>query len=259
MDKKTTDIINNIDIPNIFEEINLDDKEINKILENKDIDYLKIKNNILNNISEYNNFNKINTKKRLFLRNIKPLVAAILIICLSCSVYAYNKGYLEEYFGKNSEKINEGRVHIELNQELDGIVLKSADVISGETDANILLAFQKKDGKPFKGIPSIKYDIKLSGKISCGGSSSKMSSDNTTMTTLIEIRGDNKPLKGRTVDINIDGMIIRNFNSNEYVCDSDLYKLYKNNPINVTMSNEDKKIEEKNLKKKLKKMMRNFI
>ena len=89
-------------------------------------------------------------------------VAAILALCLSGTVFAIHQWYMEDFFGEGSVP-GERLDRVLESQVSKGVKMTLAEVIAGEQDANVIVYFERADGKPFPaGTQAANLDFQLS-------------------------------------------------------------------------------------------------
>ncbi|HWQ77558.1 MAG TPA: hypothetical protein VN381_02020 [Anaerovoracaceae bacterium] len=79
---------------------------------------------------------------------LRIAVAVILALCLSGTVFAIHQWYMEDFFGKGSVP-GERLDRVLESQVSGGVRMTLAEVIAGEQDANVIVYFERVDGKPF--------------------------------------------------------------------------------------------------------------
>jgi hypothetical protein len=81
-------------------------------------------------------------------KGLRIAVAVIVALCLSGTVFAIHRWYMEDFFGEGS--VPAERLDRVLESQVSGGVrMTLAEVIAGEQDANVIVYFERVDGKPF--------------------------------------------------------------------------------------------------------------
>ena len=79
---------------------------------------------------------------------LRIAAAAIAALCLSGTAFALHQWYVEDFFGESA--VPEERLDRVLDhREAKGVQMTLAEVIAGEQDANVIVYFERADGKPF--------------------------------------------------------------------------------------------------------------
>lgn len=160
MKRKITDIMRELD-PEALETFELTEAEVSELA--KGVDMGKIRRAALDKISCTENISMPAERKRWRKKTgFRVAVAAVLALCLSGTVFAIHQWYMEDFFGEGS--VPEERLDRVLeSQESNGVRMTLAEVIAGEQDANVIVYFERVDGKPFPaGAQAAVLDFQLS-------------------------------------------------------------------------------------------------
>lgn len=166
MKRKIVDIIQDLDAdimqdldPEVLEALDLSETEIGRL--SREADMEKIRQAALEKISLPENspeLEKASVPERISApaggkhwqkrRGLRIAVAVILALCLSGTVFAIHQWYMEDFFGEGS--VPAERLDRVLESQVSGGVrMTLAEVIAGEQDANVIVYFERVDGKPF--------------------------------------------------------------------------------------------------------------
>lgn len=135
-------------------------------------------------------------------RQVRRLAAAaVLILCLGCAVFAVQKGYFETFFG--IDPLSDSQIlRVNSSQTSDGIRMTLAEVIPGETDGVLTVAFERTDGSSFpENVELAEFNVLLDGKTAGGMEGKQLSDDKKQLLYCIELDGREIPIKGKTLTV----------------------------------------------------------
>lgn len=146
MKRKIVDIMQDME-PEVLETFHLTEKEISEL--SRGINMENIQRATLEKISIPEKISAPEESARWRKRNVfRIAVAAILTICLSGTVFAIHQWYMEDFFGEGSVPVERLDRVLE-SQVSGGVRMTLAEVIAGEQDANVIVYFERVDGRPF--------------------------------------------------------------------------------------------------------------
>ncbi|WP_027398743.1 hypothetical protein [Anaerovorax odorimutans] len=235
MERKIVDLMENINLE-MIEEVELAEKEIYDLSRGANMERIfSITQKKISEAPKRKSWYKFKRKR------IQVAVAAILVLCLSGTVFAIHQWYLEDFFGKNSA-VPEDRLDRVLDSQVsDGVKMTLAEVIAGEEDANVIVYFERENGEPFPestDVAGLEFNLNSSfkGQQAMNDVMIKMLDNNHKLAYCYNISSFQSIL-GKT--LNIDAGCVFYNQIQKKILDIDLAKRFAVHPIRIETGDSD--------------------